>query len=364
MELGRRLRDAGIGVGPTITADLADAADAVGLASPEDTYHAFRAVCVTAHDQIPIFDHVFMEVFGWEGPPPGLSMIEPNDRTWTIEGDGVDSDSAEEEGEHSAQVGASWVERLGSKDFSELTPEEAATVRKMIGAMTWRPADAASRRRRPSSGGDRLDPRRTIRRMVGTEGDLLLPSFTEKRVRRRPLVLIADISGSMERYSEMFLYFAHAARTRLGRLEAFVFSTRLTRITRQLQRKNPTEAIASVGGAVEDWSGGTRIGEALGEFNRRWVRRVSAQGPVVLIVSDGWDRGDPAVLAVEMARLSRSVHRVVWLNPLASRPGYAPETRGMRAALPFVDDFLAAGRLDDLASVVALLESVPARSRR
>lgn len=199
---------------------------------------------------------------------------------------------------------------------------------------------------------------------MGTEGDLLLPAYTERRIRRRPLLFIADVSGSMERYSEMLLYFAHAARGRLGRLEAFVFSTRLTRITRQLDRRSPSEAIARVADAVHDWSGGTRIGQALAEFNRRWARRVTTGGPIVLIVSDGWDRGDPDLLAEEMARLSRSVHRVVWLNPLASRPGFAPETRGMQAAMPYVDDLLAAGRLSDLASVIDLLESVPARRAR
>lgn len=200
--------------------------------------------------------------------------------------------------------------------------------------------------------------------MVGMEGDLLLPRFTERRIRRRPLVFIADVSGSMERYSEMLLYFAHAARGRLGRVEAFVFSTRLTRITRQLERSSPSEAIAGVSEVVEDWSGGTRIGEAIGSFNRKWSRRVGTGGPIAVIVSDGWDRGEPEVLAEEMARLSRSMHRVVWLNPLASRPGFAPETRGMRAAMPYIDDFLAAGRFTDLATVVALLESVPERRRR
>lgn len=168
----------------------------------------------------------------------------------------------------------------------------------------------------------------------------------------------------MERYSEMLLYFAHAARGRLGRLEAFVFATRLTRITRELQRRSPAEAIHRVADAVHDWSGGTRIGETLATFNREWARRVTSGGPIAVIVSDGWDRGDPELLATEMARLSRSVHRVVWLNPLASRPGFAPETRGMRAALPYVDDFLAAGRLIDLASVVRLLESVPEKRSR
>jgi hypothetical protein len=177
-------------------------------------------------------------------------------------------------------------------------------------------------------------------------------------------VFIADISGSMERYSEMLLYFAHAARGRLGRLEAFVFSTRLTRITRELARREPSAAIDAVSHTVHDWSGGTQIGASLRTFNIEWSRRVTRGGPIVLIVSDGWDRGEPELLSQEMARLARAVHRVVWLNPLAGRMGYSPETRGMRAALPFVDDFLAAGNLVDLASLVRMLESVPVRARR
>jgi uncharacterized protein with von Willebrand factor type A (vWA) domain len=144
-------------------------------------------------------------------------------------------------------------------------------------------------------------------------------------------------------------------------MEAFVFSTQLTRITRQLLRRDPSAAIADVSRAVSDWSGGTRIGEAIQTFNREWVRRVGSGGPVAVIVSDGWDRGDPELLGAEMARLRRSVHRVVWLNPLAGRSGFSPETRGMQAALPHVDDFLPVSNLVDLATVVDLLESIPAR---
>ena len=365
VDFGRRLRSAGLAVGPTIAADLAAAADAVGLASGEDTFHAFRAVCVTSVDELPVFSRVFMETFGWDGPPPGLALIEERPRTWSIEpldeggeGDGTNPvDDVE-------VVGASAVERLAEKDFAELTDEESAQVKAMVAAMVWKPGFAVSRRRRPSRAGDRPDPRRTLAHLAGTEGDLLLPAFSGRKIRRRPLLIIADVSGSMERYSEMLLYFAHAARGHLGRLEAFVFSTSLTRITRELERRSPSEAIARVSDSVHDWSGGTKIGAALGEFNRSWSRRVTSGGPIAVIISDGWDRGEPELLAEEMDRLSRSVHRVVWLNPLASRPGFAPETRGMQAALPYVDDFLAAGKFSDLASVVRLLESIPERRRR
>jgi len=229
--------------------------------------------------------------------------------------------------------------------------------------MVWQPADARSRRWQSSSTGDRPDLRRTFRALRRPEGDLLPLAYQARRQRRRPLLIIADISGSMERYTEMFMYFIHAAQGRLGRVEAFVFSTRLTRISREIRRKSPAQALAGVAAAVQDWSGGTRIGESLERFNRDWSRRVTAGGPVALIISDGWDTGDPELLEREMARFSRSVHRVVWLNPLAGRVGYRPETRGMQAVLPHVDDFLPAASVVDLRHVVRLLESVPSQPR-
>jgi len=188
-------------------------------------------------------------------------------------------------------------------------------------------------------------------------------SLAERRPRRRPLVVLADISGSMERYTEMFLHFIHAAQGRLGRVEAFVFATRLTRISREIRQRDTDAALGRVAGTVDDWSGGTRIGEALEEFNRTWSRRVTRGGAIGLIISDGWDTGDVDLLDQQMARFSRSMHRVIWLNPLAGRAGYAPETRGMRTVLPYVDDFLPAGSVVDLKGVVRLLESVPTHRR-
>jgi uncharacterized protein with von Willebrand factor type A (vWA) domain len=203
--------------------------------------------------------------------------------------------------------------------------------------------------------------RRTLRKMARPEGDLMLLEMREPKPRKRPLVVLADISGSMEQYSEMFLHFMHAASGRLGRVEAFVFATRLTRITRQLSQKLPDVALRQIGSSVEDWSGGTRIGEILDDFNQNWGRRVTRGGSIGLIISDGWDTGDPDLLDRAMRRFSLSMHRVIWLNPLASRANFAPETRGMRTVLPYVDDFRAAGTLLDLREVVSLLESIPAR---
>lgn len=188
-------------------------------------------------------------------------------------------------------------------------------------------------------------------------------AFSERRPRQRPLIVLADVSGSMERYSEMLLHFVHGAQYRFEKVETFVFSTQLTRVTRQLRRRNPTDALRQVAGTVPDWSGGTRIGEAVGSFNRNWSRRVGSGGPMALIVSDGWDTGDPSHLALEMRRLARSVHRVIWLNPLAGRQEFTPEARGMAAALPHVDDLLAAGTARNLVDLIDLLQMSGAERR-
>ncbi|MDP8958514.1 MAG: VWA domain-containing protein [Actinomycetota bacterium] len=215
-----------------------------------------------------------------------------------------------------------------------------------------------SRRLAPAGRPGRPDLRRTLRRLVKHEGPMIPLAFADRRLRRRPLLILADVSGSMERYTDLLLHFIHGARGRLGRVEAFVFSTRLTRITRQLRGRDPNAALAEVGQAVHDWSGGTRIGESLRTFNRNWSRQVGRGGPIALVISDGWDRGSPQLLQEEMARFARSVHRVVWLNPLAGQEGYQPEARGMRTVLPYVDQFLPAANLSDLAAVIRLLESM------
>ncbi len=364
----RYLRASGLRAVPETTIDLLAAAGAVGLEDRDDAYHAFKAVTVSRPEEFPIFDAAFDLFFG-RGQGGGLTiepielkvhprgpkahLIAPSSVTADIGGRDV-SDVSE-------QLGASAVERLVTRDFSDLTEGEYAQVKRLVARMMWQPADALSRRRVPSSGGNRPDLRRTFRQMTGPVRDLIPLAMTTPKPRRRPLLVIADVSGSMERYTEMLLYFIHAARGRLGKVEAFVFSTRLSRITRELRHRDAAVALSQVGAAVHDWASGTLIGEAFAEFNKRWSRRVTRGGPVAVVISDGWDRGDPAMLRKEFAIFARSVHRVVWLNPLAGRAGFEPETRGMRAALPFVDDFMPVGNLADLTAVVRLLESVPKR---
>ncbi|MGH8874247.1 MAG: vWA domain-containing protein [Acidimicrobiia bacterium] len=363
VRFARELRRAGLTVGPSAAADFTAATEAVGLASRHDTYHALCSLVVSGPGQIPVFDEVFERFFGGRGVPRvGVAIVErPGSSSVGL---GLQADGeGEADLEEPAHMGASAMERLAHRDFAELSPSESDQLRRLIARMMWRPTDVRSRRWRGAPRGERPDLRRTVRRAIGPEGEIIRLALTERRLRRRPVIMIADVSGSMERYAEMLLYFAHAARSRLGRLEAFVFSTRLTRITRQLARRDATQALVEVSGTVEDWSGGTRIGAALHTFNADWSRRVSRGGPVALLVSDGWDRGEPDLLRREMARFARSVHRVVWLNPLAGRPGFAPETRGMQAVLPYIDDFLPAANLADLAALVNLLESISPRRR-
>jgi uncharacterized protein len=361
----RHLRGLGFRLPPQSAGELSRAAVAVGLERRDDVYHAFRSIIVIRPSEVPLFDEAFDLFFGIGAAVAPAPAISTTQAASTTSGLSVVPSGAvgPDIGDVADRTGASAAERLGRRDFGEMSAAESEEVRRLIAKMVWRPADARSRRYAPSRSGSQPDLRRTLRGAVGTEGELLRLAMSERRRRRRPLIIIADVSGSMERYVEMLLYFAHAARDRLGHLEAFVFSTRLTRITRQLRRRDPTQALEEVAGHVVDWSGGTRIGEALQTFNVEWSRRVGRGGPVALIVSDGWDRGDPELLREEMARFARSVHRVVWLNPLAGREGYAPETRGMRTVLPYIDDLLPAANLTHLADVIRLLESLPARRR-
>lgn len=366
----RRLRSEGFAVSPQTTTLLVSAIEAVGLANVDDVREACKAVVVTRHSQVDRFDELFDEFFSGEFVVSLDTMMERMvahtqtrgpARLGATASDGPDDLSDVEEVFEVA--GGSHGERLMDVDFGELDEDEAATVAAMLDAMTWSPTLVRSRRWRPSASGPVPDLRRTMRLLTGPKGDLMPLAYTERKRKQRPLIVLADISGSMERYSEMLLHFIHGAQHRFSGVESFVFATRLTRITRQLRRRNPTEAIASAARTVPDWSGGTRIGEALGTYNKQWSRRVGGGGPIVLIISDGWDTGEPELLDLEMRRLARTVHRVVWLNPLAGRDGFTPEARGMAAALPHVDDLLAGGTARNLADLIELLQSASVRGR-
>jgi uncharacterized protein with von Willebrand factor type A (vWA) domain len=252
---------------------------------------------------------------------------------------------------------------LADKDFGEFTPDEITRARIALERLEWSPGERRTRRW-IAGRGTRIDLRRALARSLRTGGDVIeLPRRT-RRIRPRPLVLLCDVSGSMERYSRMLLHFAHALTRRQRRVEAFLFSTELTRITMQLRARRISEAVSAVSRAVPDWSGGTRIGAAIRQFHQQWTRRALRGHPVVLLISDGWDRGDPEVLRAQIARLQRSCHRLIWLNPLIGTVGYEPLTRGLQAALPHVDDFLPARTLTNLADLALHLNTLHGRSQR
>ncbi len=246
-------------------------------------------------------------------------------------------------------------EILRQKEFSELDPDELRAVKNLINQIVWQLGQKQSRRYRPGRG-QSIDMRRSLRRNVDYGGDILKWSYRQAKIKPRPLVVIADISGSMERYTNLLLHFIYSLAIGLEQLvESFVFSTRLTRITYQLKNNDVDAVLREVSQSVPDWSGGTRIGEAFRRFNYGWARRVAGHGAVILIISDGWDRGDPALLTNEISRLQRSCHRLIWLNPLLGSPDYEPLTRGMQASLPYIDDFLPVHNLISLEELAVQL---------
>ncbi|WP_119315437.1 vWA domain-containing protein, partial [Calidithermus terrae] len=257
-------------------------------------------------------------------------------------------------------------EVLRLKRFDQMSEGELEATRRLLQDFDWRIAERPTRRLQPARAGAALDLRRSFRRALKHQGEFVRLAWRERKTKPRPLVVLADVSGSMERYARMLLHFLHAfaqAQTRQGlrTVEAFAFGTRLTRITRPMKRRSVDAALLEVGRLVKDWSGGTRIGGSLHEFNRTWAKRVLGRGAVVLLISDGWDQGEPELLAFETERLQKSCHRLIWLNPLLGTPGYQPLTRGLVAALPFVDDFLPVHNLYSLEQLARALESLPER---
>ncbi len=349
----RLLHDAGMEAGPRRLTDATRALVHIDIVQQADFRNALRTVFVSRKEDIATFDAAF-DIF-WAPPDPrasagvlpgrsrALPMSPERAKAWA-NALGLNNSQMNREQDPTAvpasSSGYSADELLRHKDFD---PERK------------------TRRLRPARGG-RIDLRRSARHAIRSSGELMSLFHRKPRVRRRPLVLICDVSGSMERYSRLLMIFAHAINRRED-LEAFVFSTRLTRITRLLRYRDLDRALESVSKGVHDFSGGTRIGDALADFNRHWARRVLGHGAVVIIVSDGWDRGDPEQLTAELIHLRRSAHRLIWLNPLLGSDGYQPLTRGMAAALPLCDDFLAAHNVAALEDLGRLLAGLDSRAR-
>jgi len=242
----------------------------------------------------------------------------------------------------------SGTEILQRKDFSEMAPEELETIKRLIQDMRWQMSLRRTRRRETHTKGNILHLRTAMRSAVQFGGVPLRLSWQRKKVKQRPLVLLADISGSMEKYSRLALQFFYSVSHSLKNVECFVFGTRLTRITGQLKLKNIDRALNDAARDVVDWSGGTRIGESIQTFNRQWSRRVLRRGAVVIVISDGWERGDVSILRQEMRYLQNRCHRLIWLNPLRGKAAYQPVVEGMAAALPYIDDFLPIHNLQTL----------------
>ena len=352
----RVLRSAGLDVPSGAPVAYAEALAAVGLARPRAVYWAGRATLVRRPEDVPAYDAAFDAY--WLGRPLAAQPL-PVARTIAIATDEPDDDGTEPEAGDDGEVPVlqlrySPVEVLRHKDFADCTPAELEEAQRLMAAVRWGGARRRTRRRRTAPRrGDWPDLRRTVRLALRTGGEPLQRRWLEPAERQRRVVFLCDVSGSMSPYARALLRFLHVAVVGRRRVEAFTIGTRLTRVTRALSVHDPDAALAAAAGAVADWSGGTRLGEALAEFNDRWGVRGVARGAIVVVLSDGWDRGDPAVLGAEMARLRRVAHRVVWVNPLKATPGYQPLVRGMVAALPYVDDFVEG---HSLASLEALLE--------
>jgi uncharacterized protein with von Willebrand factor type A (vWA) domain len=358
------LREDGLPVGTDDAMAFASAAAILDPTRLEDLYWAGRVTAVHGRAQIPVYDACFERFFmGAHGDLPQRRQLV---RAPARESDSVfdvPSGDRPEEGddEQASRLGtqAAGVVVNHTKDFSECTDDELAAIRRMISRMRVAPPTRRTRRRRSSPTGRRLDLRRMARdtmRGHGEPGDL---AWLTRRDRARPLVLILDVSGSMADYSRALLQFAHSIKRGAGRVEVFCFGTRLTRITTSLRRRDPDEALERAGREVVDWSGGTRIGESLDEFVRRYARRGMARGGIVVICSDGLDRGDPAVLDGALDRLERLSHRIVWLNPLkGDDEHYSPGSLGMSVALPHLDAVWSGHTLESLEAFANALPTI------
>jgi uncharacterized protein len=351
----RLLRGLGleVPVGSTIT--LGEAWRVVGLEDRADLYWAGRTVLLRRREDVPLYDRAF-DAF-WHRRA-GAVASETTELTVGLDaGDDDEGGDAEEGGDLVARVRWSPVERLRTRDFAACSPAELDEARRLIADLRVVGARRHSRRRRPTRR-DHGDPdlRRTVRRALRTGGEPMTRAFTAPSDRPRRIVLLCDVSGSMEPYARALVRFCHTAVVGGARVEAFALGTRLTRLTRELSSHDPDQALAAAARRVADWSGGTRLGDGLRTFNDRWGVRGLARGATVVILSDGWDRGDPELLGAEMARLRRVAHRVVWVNPLKATADYAPLARGMAAALPHVDEFVtghSVAALEDLVAVLA-----------
>ena len=363
------LRRLGLDVGSGNVLDLVRATEYAPVGRKQDFYQAARCLLVHRKQHLPVFDEAF-QVF-WRRPASRQSTRDlrslGEDRRFRKPQAGPpaaeDADDSVNGGDDQSGVHVDLTrtyssrEVLREKDFADFTPSEVVDARRMMLELSWNLGRKRTRRLVPGYGSS-LDLRKTLRRALKFGGEPMELARLRRKDKVRQLVLICDVSGSMERYTRMLLHFIHSLSGSMDQVEAFLFATRLTRITRFLKHRGVDQTVNELARAVPDWSGGTRIGQALKTFNFQWLRRVMGSGSIVLIISDGWDRGEPELLAREAARLQRSCRRLVWLNPLLGSADYQPLTRGMQAALPYADDFLPVHNLSSLEALARHLNSL------
>jgi len=362
VSFARVLRGADLNVPVSAVVSFAEALGAVGLERRDDVFWAGRSTLVHRPEDHDLYERAF-RVF-WDGMTGGDPDADPEPETITIvvdsdedDVDGDDPESAPPNDDPSLELRFSMTEVLRRKDFAAYDDAELAEAHRLMARLRFAGSPRRSLRMAPTTRRTaRPDLRRTVRAALRTEGEPIRRHFRTPATRYRRVVLLLDVSGSMEPYARALLRFVQAAVAGRRRVEAFALGTRLTRITRELGSRDPDEALRNAADRVVDWSGGTRLGDGLRRFNEQWGVRGMARGAVVVILSDGWDRGDPAELAEAMQRLARVAHRIVWVNPLKVTPGYAPLARGMAAALPYVDRFVEGHSLSAMEQLADVLD--------
>ena len=357
----RILRGAGIDVPLDSVIIFVSALSKVGLENRDDVYWAAYATLIRRHEDSQIFDRAFA-IFWDQLVAVDTAAYEQQTESVTLL---IDSEDANNDDQNAAQVDEdentltlrfSSVETLREKDFAAYSETELREAEQFMSRLKLAgPPKRSLRLQKANRKGSRHDIRRTMRAVLQNDGEPIERYWREPSTKLRRLVVLLDISGSMEPYARALLRFMHAAVVGRQRVEAFTLGTRLTRITRELANRDPDRALARTSAQVSDWSGGTRLGECLQNFNDNWGVGSLARGSIFVILSDGWDRGEPQVLAEQMSRLKRVAYRVIWVNPLKVSPGYAPLARGMAAAMPYIDDFVEGHSLDALRELTEVI---------
>lgn len=354
------LRGLGLRVPASSTHTYAEALGALGLADRDDVYWAGRATLIRRPEDIDPYDRAFAVFFEHRSGEGHAAPTEPVHVTIAIdtddESDDDPDDSSRDGDEETIELRFSAAEVLRHKDFAAYDDDELAIAHALMSELRLVGSPRASLRLEPSRrAGRHLDLRETVRASLRAGGEPARRHYRRPSTRLRRLVLVLDVSGSMEPYARALLRFVHAAVAGRQKVEAFALGTRLTRLTRELNSRDPDVALRAAGARVSDWSGGTRLGVGLRTFNDEWGVRGLARNSVVVIMSDGWDRGDPDLLAAQMQRLQRVTHRLIWVNPLKVTPGYAPLARGMAAALPYVDRFVEGHSIEALEQLARVI---------